>query len=299
VLVSLGTASLKVTVTDTGAAAVAGALVCVKDANGTYARGVTNAAGQAVLPLSSVQTGVGSVVVTAQDFRPYEGVMTITAAAGARLAKDFETIDDNSTGSSSGNGDGVIDAGERIEVGLSIKNGGSSSANASQVQATVETGSNATFDLKYGGVADASKIFVGPDRVHPGSVPFTLSFANPSIDYIGRPTFLLAPDTTFGGAAAADSGIFVWQDREGWHVLWGGGGLDSVAVTGKVWTDGRVRKSGSLSLEAGETHTISANGDTLTFGGTTDAQDAEDGVDFTLSDSSVFSVVSGTASLGS
>ena len=68
--------------------------------------------------------------------------------------------------------------------------------------ATVEPGSRATFDLLIGGVPDASKVFIGPYAANPDSVPFTLDFAAPAVEYVGRPGFTLSPDSAAGGGPA-------------------------------------------------------------------------------------------------
>jgi uncharacterized repeat protein (TIGR01451 family) len=295
--VPLGTPGLTVTVQDSSFTAVAGALVCVSDGAGTYSRGLTDGAGMVTLPLTSTQTGTLDVVATLAEHRPHESTVTLGAAAGAHLAPISESIDDDGSGSSSGNGDGVLDAGETIELGLTVRNGGTATATGASVQGTIEAGGSATFDLLYGGVADPSKVFVGPGRVNPGAIPFTLDFASPAIDYIGRPHFTFAPDP-LASVNKGDTGIFVWQDHDGWHVAWGSG-KDAVTVSGTVATDGRVRRASGLALEPGDTAAINAGQDTLSFSGATGATDGEDGVDFALSDGTMVNLTTSSAALGS
>ncbi|HMB71366.1 MAG TPA: FG-GAP-like repeat-containing protein, partial [bacterium] len=294
--VPLGASGVTVTVQDSSATAVAGALVCLSDGAGTYSRGLTDGAGSVTLPITSTQTGTLSVVATKGDYRPHESSVTLGAAGGPFLAHVSDSVDDDNAGSSSGNGDGVVDAGETVELGVTVENAGVSTANSSAVQGTIESGTSATFNLLYSGVPNAAKVFIGPDRVNPGAVPFTLDFASPSIPYIGRPSITFAPDS-LGGPNNGDTGIFVWQDNEGWHVVWGSGS-SAVTVTGTVTTDGRVRGASSLALEAGETATITAGEDTLSFSGTTGAQDTQDGVDFALSDGTMLSLTTSSAALG-
>jgi hypothetical protein len=288
--VPLGTASIAVTVTQGGP--VTDALVCVSDAMGTYARARTNGAGIATLPLSSTGTGTVNVVVTKRDFLPKETTFTITPIGGSNLALSNHDIDDDGAGASNGNGDGVIDAGETIELQLSVRNGGGASANGASVAASVEPGSSATFNLTYDGAADPSKVFIGPGGTHPAGVPFTLDFDNPLIAYTGTPPQTYSADSTSG-----ERGIFVWQDDGGWHVQWGSG-TDSVQVAGTIMTDGRVRGFDRLHLESGETATISPAEDTLTFSGWTHANDLFDGIDVALADSTMVTVTTAVDALG-
>ena len=147
-------------------------------------------------------------------------VLFIVLAAGA-------VLDDDLGGASSGNGNGVVDAGETLEINLTALNAGGSVADSVTVSAAVEPGSEAAFDLLWDGARDPARVFVGSERLSPAAVPFTLDFASPLLDYHGAPPMTFAPDS------AATPGIFIWQDREGWHLRWSGG-PDSVLVSGQV-----------------------------------------------------------------
>ncbi|MGH2571134.1 MAG: FG-GAP-like repeat-containing protein, partial [bacterium] len=260
---------------------------------GTYARARTNGAGIAVLPLTSTGTGTANVVVTKANFRPKETTFTITPIGGANLALSSHDIDDDGSGASSGNGDGVIDAGETIELSLSVRNGGGATANGASVTASVEPGSSATFHLTYDGAADPSKVFIGPGRTHPAGIPFTLDFANPLIAYTGTPPQTYSADSTSG-----ERGIFLWQDHGGWHLQWGSG-ADSVQAAGTITTDGRIRGLDKLHLESGaDAATISAGEDTLTFSGWTHANDLFDGIDVALADDTMLTITTASGALG-
>ncbi len=289
----LGTGTVTVTVTDTLSAPLADALVCVSDDVGTYSRAYTDASGQAVVPLTSSEPTSVSVVVSLEEHKPYEGSFSLTEPAGAELALTDVDVDDDAVAPSSGNGDGVIDAGERLELSLSVHNGGGSQASGAQASVSIDGGSQATFDLLYDGVRDSAMVYVGRAAAHPATIPFTLDFANPALDYWGAPPMSFAADSSAG-----DQGVFLWQDQEGWHLRWGTG-TDSTEVSGTVATDGRVRRFGGLDLEvATDAVSLSAGEDTLSFSGWTHARDLSDGLEFALSDSTLLSVFSGTASLG-
>jgi len=290
--VALGTTSITVTVTTATAVPIPNADVCVSKADGTYSRSRTNSTGVATLAISSSATGAANVVVTRQNYRPYEGTFNITAAPAAHLAVTGSTIDDDAAAPSIGNGDATVDAGERIELDLSVRNGGVSTANTAGITASVETGSSVTFDLLYNGLANPSKVFVGPNGVNPATVPFTLNFASPSIQYTGTP-----PRTFAGDGTTGDDGIFIWQDRNGWHV-WYTSGTDPLAVTGTITTNGRIRGTERLDLESTDTLSLNGPATILTVSGATSTTDLVDQFDFALADNTVLTMVNSAAVLG-
>ncbi len=290
--VALGTASITVTVTNASAVPQADALVCVSDAAGTYSRGRTNGAGQVTLPLTSRTTGTLGVVATKKNFKPYEGSTTLTTGVGPVIAISASSVDDDAVGPSIGNGDGRIDAGERIEIDFTARNAGNAIANTVNAAATLVAGSTATFDLTYGGVADVNKIFIGKGRVHPAAIPFTLDFGTPAIDYSGKPLYTVAPDPLLG-----DRGVFIWQDLEGWHVVWTSGS-DAVTVAGTVTTNGKVISTSALEIENGETVSVNGPATIVTFSGGTSSTDLVDGFDMALADNTKLTLVNGAAALG-
>ncbi len=291
--IPLGTASITVTVTNGAAVPQADALVCVSDASGTYSRGRTNGSGQAVLPITSSQNGTLAVVASKRDFKPYEGSTTITTGAGPVIALTSSTIDDDGTLPSIGNGDGRIDAGERVEFDLAVRNGGNATANSVSIAAAVLAGSEATVNVTYGGVADPTKVFIGKNRQNPGAIPFTLDFGTPTIDYQGKPAFTFGADSTSG-----DHGVFLWQDDEGWHLNWGSA-EDSTQVAGTISTDGKVLSTSGLDLENG-LDALSVNGPAtqITFSGWTHRRDLSDGFDFALADDTKLSMFTASDPLG-
>jgi hypothetical protein len=292
-VVPLGAPSITVTVTDAVFAPIKEALVCISDGNGTYSRGRTDAAGQATLPLKSISTGTVDVVCTARDFLPSETTFTLLTTAGPLLTLSGYTLDDDGTGASSGNGDGVLDAGETVELNLAAYNGGGATAAGTAVAATIEAGSSATFDILWNGVRDSSRVYIGREGENPTTIPFTLDFSGPIRDFTGAHGQTFVPDTTTG-----DKGVFVWQDREGWHMRWGGG-RDTVTVAGVITTDGRFRGSHTLELESGvDAVDITAGEDSLTFTGTTHLNDVVDGFGFAMSDSTVLSLSVSADSIG-
>jgi hypothetical protein len=291
--VTHGLTSLTVSVADTTGTPLADALVCVSGPGGTYGRAVTDVSGQAALDLSAGDTDSLSVVVTLPEYLPYVGSTLITPAAGALLALSSHETDDDSTGGSSGNGDGTIDAGETVELDLLLANDGGANASAVSVAASVEAGSSATFDLFVNGIRNPAAVFIGPDRVNPPAVPFTIDFAAPFAPTEGKPSFVFTAHATAG-----DVGVFLWQDDSGWHLEWGTG-MSSMTVAGMMQTDGRFRSVAPTKLEDGaDGITLNPTSTQVNFAGTVDSDDLADAFDFSMADSTMLSVVSASASVG-
>ena len=114
------------------------AVVCLQKGEEDYAVQTVTATGGAVnadFIITPNTTGNLNVTVTAHNFIPYEATVPVTQTSSANLYVDSYTIDDDASGESVGNGDGIIDAGETIELPVTLKNSGSLAANA--VTATI------------------------------------------------------------------------------------------------------------------------------------------------------------------
>ncbi|MCX6641329.1 MAG: C25 family cysteine peptidase [bacterium] len=102
------------------------ALVCVYDsASGYQNTAWTNAGGSALLNLASTVAGNYKVTVTKHNLKPYIGTLSVQMQAVA-LGIDHYVIDDDNIGESQGNGDGLFNPGETIELVVTLKNTGSS-----------------------------------------------------------------------------------------------------------------------------------------------------------------------------
>jgi hypothetical protein len=132
-----GTTSLPVTVTGSGAIPLAGARVSLYKRDEILLTGYTNAAGQVILPLPALTDGSLSVTVTRHDFLPFLGSLTIGTTT-AYLVQTSATVDDDGAGSSSGNGDGLVNPGETLELALELTNLGTTAATGVTVILTTE-----------------------------------------------------------------------------------------------------------------------------------------------------------------
>jgi hypothetical protein len=133
--VPLGPTDLTVTVIDP--AAVDSAFVCVVKGDEVYATGYTNASGQAVLSFTPKTTGTMTITVTARNHYPYEDTIGVTTSATAHLSLRSTSVDDDAVGGSDGNANDAAEAGETVELGITVGNGGLT--DATDVTATLTT----------------------------------------------------------------------------------------------------------------------------------------------------------------
>jgi len=121
-----GTSSVTVTVTSLGAPC-AGAYVCLWKGEETHVGGVTDDAGNVELAVSTPTAGTLKLTVTKHDHHPY--LADITVADGAEfVGYAAYTIDDDALGGSAGNGDGLPNPAEHIELPVQVRNYGSTTA---------------------------------------------------------------------------------------------------------------------------------------------------------------------------
>jgi len=113
--------SLTVTVSD-GPIPIPDASVCVMKGDEVYCSGRTDESGQITFPVSPVSTGEMEITVTAQNYLPYEGTVTLFTE-GPYVTVSNYTIDDGQ-----GNGDGHINPAEGIILGITLKNNGNQDA---------------------------------------------------------------------------------------------------------------------------------------------------------------------------
>jgi hypothetical protein len=86
--------------------------------------GYTGTSGSATIPLSGLSTpGIAEIVVTSQFKQPYIDSIQVIAPDGPYIVYDYSTYAE-----SAGNGNGVVDAGEGVVVGLGLKNVGPDTA---------------------------------------------------------------------------------------------------------------------------------------------------------------------------
>jgi hypothetical protein len=98
---------------------VEGALVCLMKGDEVYQRGLTDQQGGILLDIEPSSAGDMYVTVTAHDFLYHTDAVTVLAAGGCVLYEEH-SIDDATTG----NGDGLPNPGETIDLSVTLKNWG-------------------------------------------------------------------------------------------------------------------------------------------------------------------------------
>jgi len=126
-----GSTSFDVTVNRVGGGAVDHALVHVEKADdGVTETYYTNASGFVSIPLSPAPATPGSmsITITKHDYYPHQGTSVVSLADSPYVVYETHNVDDGTGGGSSGNGDGMVDAGETIELVVSVENIGNQPA---------------------------------------------------------------------------------------------------------------------------------------------------------------------------
>jgi hypothetical protein len=86
------------------------------------------------------------VVVSGRNVARYTGAIAVTPAPGAVLALDSVIVDDDATGGTSGNGDGLLDAGEVVDLTLVARNSGGIASFAATATLSTSTPSVTVLD---------------------------------------------------------------------------------------------------------------------------------------------------------
>ncbi len=151
----LGDSLMAVSVTS-GGNPVANARVTVYKAGDEFRTALTDAAGNVTLPFRPDSTGSYTLTVTAYSAKPFQATLNVTAGAAAVIGEAAVTVDDDNVGGTSGNGDGLADAGETVDLRIALRNrGGAASTGA--VSATLSTTDPfvtiVTADATYGSIA--------------------------------------------------------------------------------------------------------------------------------------------------
>lgn len=144
-----------------------GALVTIlKGSDEVFESGYTDAAGNITLPINSFAVGNMSVTVTAKNYIPHQGMVQISnPEANVNILANLVIIDDDGNAPSNGNGDGVLNSSEVVELTIPIHNYGTSSAsgitgtlsaNSDNVTVTVST-------ITYGGL-DSNETYYPTDQ---------------------------------------------------------------------------------------------------------------------------------------
>ncbi len=108
-----------------GGLPVVEARVCLFKEGEFQVTGYTDESGRVVLPVSGLSEGTVLVTVTGHDLLPHRRHLDI-GSVSQFVALDEYAVDDDMAGSSSGNGDGVVNPGETLELAVALAGLGSS-----------------------------------------------------------------------------------------------------------------------------------------------------------------------------
>jgi hypothetical protein len=133
--IAIGANAVTVSVTK-GGFPLEGAYVCLFQDGVTQEGGYTGADGSVDVPVNTPAAGNLMVTVTKHDHIPYLGTISISSST-LFVGYNAHTIDDDNSGTSSGNGNGIVNPNETIELRVQLKNFGTQTA--TNVNATLAT----------------------------------------------------------------------------------------------------------------------------------------------------------------
>ncbi|MCX6640324.1 MAG: C25 family cysteine peptidase, partial [bacterium] len=170
-IILYGVNVLDLTVTEPSVGPVPGATVCLYRPNEMQYVGETDILGHITLPINVTTTGGMKVTITRQGFYPIIDSLSV-AQTDVVVGYLSNTIDDDNSGGSHGDGDGIVNPGETVELSLVYKNFGFSTT-ATNVSAT------ATENDDYAALIDNAETFpnMAPGQTANSYDDFDLSVA--------------------------------------------------------------------------------------------------------------------------
>jgi hypothetical protein len=101
-----------------------GARVCLQKETEEYVWGLTDTNGDVTLPFVAESAGSVHLTISGPNMTTLQDSMQVDATSGAYVHVTSMTLDDDSAGASTGNGDGAMDSGETIELSVDFRNDG-------------------------------------------------------------------------------------------------------------------------------------------------------------------------------
>jgi hypothetical protein len=246
--VALGQNMLKVTVTDSGGLPVPGAEVIVWKEGQSYQVRRLEGGKNIYVPLNATTTGTAYVTVNATNYKPYAGTVTVSQQA-TTVGWFAHTCDDDAVAPSSGNGDGIVNPSERIELSVTLKNYGTAAANAVTCQLLSRSPSGIQLvdaDAAYGNIAaggtatgDAPFVFQVPGGLAEGTeLVFWLKAASGANSWTSELRIVVgAPELSFASVVVNDGGNGVLDPGEAATLtvtLSNGGRLAATSLAGTL-----------------------------------------------------------------
>jgi hypothetical protein len=121
--VGLGASNILVHVSADGLP-VDSAVVCLYRPDEDFQFGATDTSGEVAIDFTTESPGSVSVVVTGHNLARHQSYIAVNPSAPAYVHYGGASVDDDTAGGSFGNGDGVVDAGETVDLWLTLTNTG-------------------------------------------------------------------------------------------------------------------------------------------------------------------------------
>ena len=100
------------------------AMICLRKGDEGYATRIIDKNGTYHFTFTPVTSGMIDVTVTCHNFRPYETQIPVNTGVNSAVHISEVTFEDSNSDNSKGNSDGRLDAGEKINMSIKIKNDG-------------------------------------------------------------------------------------------------------------------------------------------------------------------------------
>jgi hypothetical protein len=171
--ITAGTNFIDVNIVNSGGSPVQDAWTTIYRDDDILESGYTNEDGFVRLQVPSVEMGEVLVTVTKRNHYPYQNSLQIyDPGVSVNVYSDIIFIDDDDSGVSSGNSDGIVNSGETIEISVALSNYGSVDA-VNIIASLLSSNSNVnitTTTLSYGNIA--------ADEIVSSTEPFVFSVAD-------------------------------------------------------------------------------------------------------------------------
>ncbi len=282
---SVGDSLVVVEVRD-GGVGVEGAVVVLEGGYGEYGVGVSGVGGIAEVGFRPLGVGVVRMYVSGDGYRVYEDSLEVVG--GGRCYVSSVEVDDGDGWV--GNGDGVAGWGERVGLGVGLRNGGVGDIGGVWGKLREVEGCSLWVYVEIdSGVVD-SLVNIGSGSRHPDGNPFGLGVER---WVMGRGL----------GGVGEEVGCWIWLDGMGWHVRFVGDGGEHAYRCSLGVYGGMVGVSG-YGLEVGDSLVVDVG---VSISGGLGVGDYEDGIDMevglggmveVLVDSVYYGVVGGSEEVG-
>ena len=164
---------------------LANARVTVLKAGDEYRSGLTDALGNISLDFRCDSVGPAQLTVTGYDCRPFQATINVTPATDDLLVEGAPIVDDNSSGGTTGNSNGLIEAGETVDLRIPVTNRGVGNAGSvngiiscDNPQVTILNPNNSYGTIAAAATADGLGWYrIQLPRLFPDQTEFTLALS--------------------------------------------------------------------------------------------------------------------------